>query len=315
MFDLQIDRTENFIANGLVSHNTRWHHDDLAGRVIADDPTGVRVLNIPAQADHSPERGETDPLGREPGEYMVTTRGMTAAQWEVRKKRSGPRTWNALYQGRPTAKTGGIFPNAWPRYEAPLWEARPDGTRVVPSVGRDDVELIQSWDLAFKDSTGSDFVVGQVWLRNGPDAYLLDMIRARMSFTATLDAVRSLSARWPQALAKLVEDKANGPAVINTLRRELPGLVPVDPEGSKVARANSVSYLAHAANVHLPTAELLPNVEELVEEARGFPAGKHDDAVDAMTQALNQLYHHPLGESGVVVPDVYDDLGWSISPY
>ena len=102
VFDVQIAGTENFIADGLVSHNTRWHHDDLAGRLIErDKDAGWAALNIPAQADHRPEKGETDPLGREPGEFMQSARGRTTKQWEQRKKTAGTRTWASLYQGHP----------------------------------------------------------------------------------------------------------------------------------------------------------------------------------------------------------------------
>lgn len=271
---------------------TRWHHDDLAGRLLAaEDGHLWRVINIPAQADHRPEKGQTDALDRTPGEFMESARGRTTAQWEAIKVRSGPRTWGSLYQGRPSPEAGDLFPAEWARYEQPLWIDRGDGTRIIPGTG---FELVQSWDLAFKDTKSSDYVVGQVWLRDGVDAFLLDQTRARLSFTATLVAIRAMTARWPQATAKFVEDKANGPAVINALARQIPGLIPIEPEGSKYARAAAVSPFVHSRNVHLPTAELLPNVEELLEEARAFPAGAHDDTIDAFSQAINRLLLMPI---------------------
>ncbi len=286
---------------------TRWHHDDLAGRLLAaEDGHLWTVINIPAQADHRPEQGQTDPLGREPGEYMDSARGRTTAQWEAIKVRSGPRTWASLYQGRPTPDAGDLFPTEWARYDQPLWIERTDGTRWVPG---DDIELVQSWDLTFKDTKSSDFVVGQVWLRIGIDAYLVDQVRARLSFTATLEAMKAMAARWPQAVAKFVEDKANGPAVINALSRTVPGLIPIEPEGSKYARAAAVSPFVHARNVHLPTAGLLPNVEELLVEAAGFPNWAHDDTIDALSQALNRLLLMPLFEVGRVDDtDFLDDV-------
>ena len=73
---------------------TRWSDDDLAGRLVAAEDGDIwRVLNIPAQADHDPNKGETDPLGREPGEYMVSARKRTDKQWDAIKVRSGSRTW------------------------------------------------------------------------------------------------------------------------------------------------------------------------------------------------------------------------------
>lgn len=271
---------------------TRWHEDDLAGRLLAaEDGHLWKVLNIPAQADHRPERDETDPLGRDPGQFMVSARGRTDAQWRAIKIRSGPHDWASLYQGRPTPDSGDLFPTEWARYDHPLWVERADGSRIIT---HRDFELVQSWDLAFKDKKSSDYVVGQVWLRIGAMAYLVDQVRDRLSFTATLAAVKKLSARWPQATAKFVEDKANGPAVINALHRTIGGLIPVEPEGSKYARANAVSPLCHSGNVVLPEADLLPNVEDLIVEAAAFPNGTHDDAVDALSQAINRLLLMPL---------------------
>lgn len=296
---------------------TRWHEDDLAGRLLAQASGEWTFLNIPAQADHRPERGETDPLGREPGEFMISARGRTQVQWEKRKAASGPKTWASLYQGQPSPDEGGIWPADWATYDQPQAVDKGDGTMWVPGVGnREDHELIQSWDMAFKGTESSDFVVGQVWLRVGVTAYLLDMVRRRMNFTETLDAVRAMAAKWPQATAKLVEDKANGTAVINSLQREVPGLVPVEPDGSKVARASAVSPFAFSRNVVLPTARLLPVVEELREEARNFPNSAHDDTIDAMSQGLNQLLLNPVTGRGLITAeDLWDDFETPISLY
>ncbi len=285
VFDLQVDRTENFIANGLVSHNTRWHEDDLAGRLVREEPDTWRVLNIPAQADHRPEDGETDVLGREPGQYMESARRRTPAQWDKIRTQRGSRVWNALYQGRPSPGEGLIFQRQWWKwYDQPQW-IETDG--VCHALTFD--EIVQSWDMAFKDTDGADFVVGQVWGRRGEHAWLLDQVRGRMSFVDTCMKVRALSARWPQATAKLVEDKANGTAVINQLSSMLPGLIPVQPDGSKVARASAISPFVEAGNVWLPSPEVAPWVDGLVEECAAFPLSAHDDQVDALSQALNRI--------------------------
>lgn len=306
----------------VVVIQTRWHEDDLTGKLqAAEDGHLWKVINIPAQADHRPERGETDPLGRKPGEYLASARGRTTTQWEAIKKRVGPRVWAALYQGRPAPVSGGIFPvsDEWARYEQPIWIER-EGVCTVPGMGRAEYEMAQSWDLTFKDTAGSDFVVGQVWLRIGTKAYLLDQVRRRMNFNETVRAIEAMSAKWPQAYQKFIEDKANGPAVINSLTGRLGGLIPIEPEGSKYARASAVSPSIWSKDVVLPSATLLPSSEELLVEAAGFPNGAHDDMVDAMSQAINRLLLMPLllpGE-GIVHPeeyDVYDEQGYSISPY
>lgn len=295
---------------------TRWSDKDLAGQVMAAEPGEWKFIRIPAQADHDPDKGETDPLGREPGEWLKDVRGTTPEQWERRKKASGPYTWSALYQGRPTPPEGGIFPRTIPSYDTPLWVEKSDGTRIVPGIGRGDHELIMSWDLTFKESKSSDYVVGQVWLRVGAHVYLLDQVRGRMGYNRSVQAVKDLAAKWPQAGAKFIEDKANGPAVINSLQQSIPGLIPVEPEGGKEARAHAVSPFFYAENVHLPEPALLANVQDLREEMLNFPNGGHDDTVDAMTQAINQLLLHPLTRGGGDLDDLFDDDNdWGISPY
>ena len=95
--------------------------------------------------------------------------------------------------------------------------------------------------------------------------------------------------KWPRAGAKLVEDKANGPAVIQELRHHVQGLIEVQPEGGKVARAHAVAAQVESENVYLPHPATALWVEDFLEEATVFPHGRHDDQVDAMTQALNRL--------------------------
>jgi len=111
-------------------------------------------------------------------------------------------------------------------------------------------------------------------------------IRARMDGPTTVKAVWELSQKWPGTVAKLIEDKANGSAVIQMLSREISGILPVNPEGGKVARAAAVSPLIEAGNVYLPHLQYAPWVNDFIEECAAFPNGAHDDQVDAMTQAL-----------------------------
>jgi len=148
---------------------------------------------------------------------------------------------------------------------------------------------VQSWDCAFKDLRTSDYVVGQVWARRGGDYFLLDRIKDRLDFTATLHAIRQMSAAHPGALTKLIEDKANGSAVISVLRKELSGIIPVNPEGGKEARAGAIAPLVEAGNVWLPDPTIAPWVGDFVEECAAFPNGAHDDQVDAMSQALFRM--------------------------
>ncbi|GAA0402986.1 phage terminase large subunit [Microbispora corallina] len=295
---------------------TRWHEDDLAGRVLeAEDAGRWRVLNIPAQADHDPNKGETDPLGRQPGEFLRSARGRSVEQWKQIRIAVGSRVWNALYQGKPAPPEGDLFNREWWReYRDRRWVVRDDGS--CWAIGAD--EVLTSWDMTFKDTESSDYVCGQVWARYGLQAYLLDQVHDRLSFVETRKAVRRLAVKWPQSLLKLVEDKANGTAVINSLSKTVAGLIPEEPHGSKYARASAVAPFAEAGQVFLPAPELAPWVGAFIEEHASFPNGAHDDRVDAMSQALNRLLLAPLLAGDLIVEDeeLDDELdGYEISPW
>ena len=279
---------------------TRWHHDDLAGRLIDkkedDDTFGGypwERLNIPAQCVDP----VTDPLRRTyEGEWMVSARGREKpdpetgiTNWEARKAGTDLRVWEAMYQGDPIPGENQMFPES-------VWKERWEG---MPPVDYN-TEYIMSWDMAFKDTKSSDYVVGQLWCRTGANVYLIDQVRGRWSFTKTLEMFRAFCERYPFAVAKLVEDKANGTAVIDTLKNEIPGLLPVNPRGGKEPRAASISPYAVAGNIRLPAAERFPSgdkVEDLIKEAAKFPVGAHDDQVDAMSQATSYLLV-PAGSLG-----------------
>jgi predicted phage terminase large subunit-like protein len=269
---------------------TRWHEDDLAGRLIAaEDGHRWRVINIPALADHKPEAGESDPLGRDPGVWLESARRRTEEQWEQIRVQAGTRGFNALYQGRPSPDSGSVWKREWwRRFDAPIWSQHPD---IAEAYWIEDCdEVLISADMAFKDTKGSDFVAMGVWVRRGAMIYLVDQVVKRLSFTETLAAFQALCRKWPQATAKLVEDKANGTAVIDSLRKKIVGIIPVNPTESKYARAQAVGPMVEAGNVFLPTRAIaLYDVDAFIDEAAAFPQASHDDQVDQASQALSRL--------------------------
>jgi predicted phage terminase large subunit-like protein len=254
---------------------TRYHADDLTGQLT--DPKRNpeakrwRVVRLPALAEP-----DGDPLGRAEGE-TIDERCRPRQFMLDRKATTSSYLWAGMYQQRPSPAGGGIIKRSWWKWYT-----------MRPGIARFD-EVIASWDMAFKETATSSFVVGQVWGRMGGDFYLLDQVRDRMDFPSTLVAVEALAGKWPMARAKLVEDKANGPAVIATLARRVPGLIAVAVEGSKEARLHAVSPLIEAGNVFLPDPRLAPWIGDFVEELSAFPAGSNSDMVDAASQALQRL--------------------------
>lgn len=248
---------------------TRWHEDDLIGRLLREDPDKWDRVRLPVLAE------EQDLLGRAEGEPLWSDYGFDL-EWAKRTEKAvGSRSWNALYMQRPRPAEGSAFKRQWLRYY-----------KVPP--GKFD-EVLQSWDCTFKDTKKSDYVVGQIWGRVEGTFYLLDQVRGKMDFPSTLQAIRTLSSKWRQARSILIEDKANGPAVISTLQREIPGIIPITPDGGKEVRAAAVSPYFESGNVFIPDPVGAPWVNDYVEELMSFPSGAHDDQVDATTQALNRF--------------------------
>lgn len=276
----------------------RLHQSDLAGAAIAEGGWFVIVLQMEFEPGN-PLNHPDDPRTKA-GELLFPAK-FPATEVETLKIKLRFHYW-AQYQQRPLPPDGGPlkrwywvfwYPDA-KNPPTPWRTLKPDGSShehrqmALPHVRNHK----QSWDMAFKDTKDSAFVVGQVWAEQGPDSFLLDQVRGRLDFVKTLDAVRALTKAWPQALEKLVEDKANGSAVMSTLRREMAGLVEVEPDGGKEARANAVSPACRSGNVFLPHPSLFPWVVALIDELEAFPSGDYADQVDTLTQYLNQRYNN-----------------------
>lgn len=258
--------------SGQIIMATRWAEDDLTGRVIGKYGA-KRVRQLMFQAISAAGKALVPAL--HPLEKLLEIKQVLSDYF-----------WSALYQQSPKPLGGGVFKREGLRYYK-----RAD----LPA--KFDRMLI-SVDATFKDTASSDYVVMQVWGKAGPNSYLLAQVRDRMSFTRTISEFENLTARFPGARRKLIEDKANGPAIIDTLKAKISGIVPVNPEGSKTARAHAMTGEWEAGNFLFPDPSEEPWVEGLVNEIMDFPAGANDDQVDAMTQAARDLYGRKTGVFG-----------------
>lgn len=268
---------------------TPWHEDDLLARVQRLEEN-VTVLRLPVEAE------EHDPLGRKVGDALAPELGKDNA-WLSQFKRSyqndpsqgGLRAWQALYQCSPRVEGGNIVKREWWSYYDPK-DIAYYGTTVI------------SVDATFKDEEDNDFVAIEVWSKLGNEYYGRYVLNQHLNFPDTVQAIRLIKRLFPESMYILIEDKANGSAIIQTLRHEFVGIVPVTPLGGKVSRVNAVSPAIESGNVHLPRETLW--AEELVEQFTAFPAGKHDDMVDAATQALNFLiFRNGLAAAPVGIED------------
>lgn len=278
LYDEWINSYKTRLSAGakVIVIQTRWHEDDLFGQLMRDPY--ATVMNFPMEAE------EDDILGRKVGEPLVPEIGKDKGWLKAFKKameqgdiesegESGIRAWNALYQGRPTALEGNLLQRDWWQYYE--YEDTMEFEHLVLSV-----------DAAFKDNDSSDFVAMEVWGKRGPNCYLVDITRKHLNFQATMDRIMQYKALYPLQEI-LVEDKANGTAIIQVLRRKIEGIIAIEPRGSKESRVNAVSFAIESGNVYLPKGKKF--VKEFVEECSQFPNGKHDDMVDSMSMALARL--------------------------
>lgn len=283
---------------------TRWHEDDVIGRLLSDEYEGDSSqwenIVFPAIAE------DADVLGRMPGEPLLSpivdeTPEQALARWAGVERSVGSYAWAALYQQRPSAAKGKVFDSDWWRF----WTVNPanatdDGKVVYLDLDKDlaSAEFCDSWDCAFKATTSSDYVVGQRWARVQANRYLMYQERARLTFTQTLARMRIWGGLTGEEVPftgrthrRLVEDKANGTAVIDMLGEQIPGIKPINPTESKTARARAITPECESGNVFFPYPGDPGNewVQVLLAELREFDTGIHDDQVDCLTQYLNEV--------------------------
>jgi predicted phage terminase large subunit-like protein len=302
---------------------TRWHEDDLIGRLLMNQPSQGgegdewTVIKLRAIAEYAP--GEPDPLGRAIGEPLWPEK-YTADRLLRRKSVMSSRQWQAQYQASPVAEEGGIFKRAWWRFWhhhdrplPPVAVKLSDGREflcpTIPLPPHMD-KTIQSWDMTFKKTEEGSFIVGQVWGRVRAEAYLLDQYRRRGEFIDAVLAVRALTAAWPMASSKYIEGAANGPAIISALNKEIAGMIEVPVEGSKEARAHAITGMVESGNVILPHPMIAPWVQGFIDELAAFPAGMFNDQVDAASQGVGKLLL-AVG-AGAVSTERY--VTWSTDP-
>ncbi len=283
----------------------RLHEQDLTGHLLERmraDGGQYEHLCLPARyetTDRVTSIGWRDPR-TEPGQLLWPERFTPSALASLERDMDSYAVAGQLQQ-RPSPDAGGIFKKWYWRYWKPEGVTLPpiaveivdEKTKTVTLTEVEAVDLpdqfdevMQSWDCAFKDSQKSDFVAGQVWARTSADRYLLDYYKDRADIIETMAQIERFTAKWPKAYAKLIEDKANGPAVMQILGRKVSGLIPVEPEGGKIVRAHAASPAVESGNVYLPHPALYLWVNGFIDSCAGFPNMANDDDVDAFTQAM-----------------------------
>lgn len=263
-------------GGGIVVILTRWHEDDLAGRILKaakEEGEEWRVVSYPAIAEKDEKhRKEGEPLHPERYGLEQLNRIKTAV---------GSRVWVSLYQQRPAAMEGQIYKREWWGTFTPTTE---DPQQLVADLGI--THLVQFWDTAFKVKSQNDYSSCATIGSNGTRYYLLDVWKGKQEYPELKRTVQSHYAKWmPHTL--LVEDTA-GQSLIQELNREttLP-LQPVKVDKDKVSRAYAVTPIIEAGKVLYPVSASWAS--DFIDNLAKFPNAEHDDDVDAFNGALEYI--------------------------
>lgn len=288
VFDLEVHKTENFIANGVVSHNTRWAKRDLTGQIIdasikKEGSSEWEVIELPAIMPSGeplwPEFWSIDELQRLKIELPISK-------------------WSAQYQQDPTSEEGALIKRDWWN----VWE----GEKAPPCTA-----VIVAMDTAFSKTERSDYSAcvcfGVFDHPNAlgkpiPNLILLDAWKDKMEFPELKAATVQYYKDWQPDMF-IIEKKASGAPLIAELRNggvPVQEFTPTRATGDKIVRVNSITDIFASGVVWAPDDQFAIDV---VEECAAFPSGDHDDYVDAVTMALMRFR-----QGGFIIPTDEDDM-------
>jgi len=257
-------------AKKVIMH-TRWHEEDLAGRVIAQAAANgeeIKVVSIPAKAE------ENDVLGRKPGEYLWDDPGgydyASSLRARERDLANNPVEWSALYQQRPIPESGGFFKAEWVKY----YDTLPANLR---KYGASDYAVT---------ADGGDFTEHAVGgIDSSSDLYLIDWWHGQTQTDVWVDVFLDMAARhavldWAEESGQIV--KGLDPFIIRRMneRKQFITRTQYTSVADKAVRAQSFRGRMSMGKVLFPRNAAW--TARVVAQLLSFPAGKHDDAVDVL---------------------------------
>lgn len=259
-------------GGAIVLIMTLWHEDDIGARAIASEPGRWHVLKLPALAL------EDDPMGRKAGEALWPERYDVTALERIRavqQQNDGARSFEALYQQNPTPREGDFFKVSMLKIE-----------KVAPA----NLRQVRAWDMGATEGNG-DPTAGVKMGTNGDGIFWITDVKRKQWSTDTRNAEIKLAASLDGTSTKIrgpQDPGAAGKEAAASFTRLLAGYnvktMPVS--GDKVTRADPFSSQVNAGNVRLVEGDWNA---AFIEELRTFPNGKHDDQVDAASDAFAEL--------------------------
>jgi predicted phage terminase large subunit-like protein len=286
-------RLNNPGAGVIIVVMQRLHELDVAGKLLAegaDKWVHVKVpLECPERTVYSfPISGRVH--AREPGDILEPERFPPRV---VARHKLVRLVWAGQYQQEPAPLEGNMIKRAEVQYYGGMDPVTGEHDPALPAKFD---HIVTSVDCAFKDLKTSDFVaIGTIGVR-GADRYVLKIVNAHLDLPATCKEAKAQRDEFHSSTV-LVEDKANGSAVIKELRRSVPGVVAIEPEGNKVARMFASCGEWQAGNWHVSRTAAW--TEPFVTQICNFPNAAHDDQVDMMTQACVWLQRFGQGLVGL----------------
>lgn len=282
---------------------TRWHADDLAGRLLKNEPYEWTVLRIPAL--RHPElpviRGHDGASVYDPNGELVSVQNRRPGYYkELKAKRSGY-VWRSVYDQDPVAAEGNLFSRADFRYWQPRWPNRDrltdgmSGRRIYLPDSGTVVYLADCWrfitmDLASSKKTSADWTVASVWAITGDgQLILLDRVRKRMEESEMWAIVAPLRQTW-LCDDVFVERGFIGTTLVIDATKAGARVQPVDPDTDKITRALPATHRIKAHSVHFPAQ--VDWLDEWLDELAEFPMGAHDDQVDTLSYAVRITSAH-----------------------
>jgi len=263
-----LSRADDKTAARIVLVMQRVHQDDLAGYL--QEQGGFDVLNLPAVA----QREETYRLGagrtytRQKGELLHPGHLPAKDLAELRRD-MGPIAFSAQYQQSPIPPGGTIIKRKWLTTYDRI--DRQPGDRII-----------MSWDIALSEAETGDYSAGVVLLNRGEVFYILEVVRGRFRFDLLKRKVMEVKQRYGSSTL-VIEDSPISRGLIQSLSEQSISVTPYKPDTDKRARLIAQTDLFEAGSIRLP--QRAGWLEEFIAELLAFPA-RHDDQVDALTQAL-----------------------------
>lgn len=271
-------------GGAIVGTMTRWHEDDLAGRILAsEEGPGWTVLNLPAIAE------DGDPLGRSPGEALCPDR-YPIEVLEERKKILG-RSFYALFQGRPQPAEGNAFKRQWFRYwaqDGDLYRLLDQAANTARIVRVADCRIFGTVDLATSLKTSADYTVIAIWaVTPESDLLLVDLVRERLETPDVITTAAGLVHRHRPAYLAV---EANGMqlGIVQTMRRQGMPVRGIKSHPDKLSWAQTAIVRTEAGQVFFPQRSHW--LHEYEQELLSFPNGPHDDQVDVTSAAADNVF-------------------------